>query len=171
MRQINANTLIIPILTVEETMLGKLLAQNEMACPWRSQDVDSALSASEPADVPGSWQSHKRMRGWGFRAGLSPWGRECDWQVCHLQNLCGGGLGLSCIHVSFHSSCASWAQPQIWRKVRGNGTIQPEEEGSQIPRWGAVISSSPLDMRRNFAQITGGPLLYFQYGENGQKHV
>lgn len=33
MRQINANTIIIPILTVEETTLGNLLAQNEMACP------------------------------------------------------------------------------------------------------------------------------------------
>lgn len=33
MQQINANTLIIPVLTVEETMLDKQLAQNEMACP------------------------------------------------------------------------------------------------------------------------------------------
>lgn len=60
MRQINANTIIIPILIVEETMLGNLLAQNEMAFPWRRQD--SALSAFRASScthlLATSWEGH-----------------------------------------------------------------------------------------------------------------
>lgn len=116
----------------EETALGKFLAQNETACPPKSRD------AREPC--PAHPQS---LQLWpppgGFRRGEDgaleqPYLRKRDDVTgCQPARCKQGGLALSWTPISLYSLTTNWSQAKLRKRVRGKGTIQSEEEGSQIP--------------------------------------
>ena len=83
-------------MTVGETVVGKLQAQNEKACPWRSQDTALSLQ-SQPPSPP-------------------LWGRGCDWQLWHLQGVFRESLGLNCTYIPLRLQSANWSQPESEEK-------------------------------------------------------